>query len=456
LKKWTPDRRFRFFLLLIVLAALLIRLACALPAFRTSGACLLRPDSFTYLKPSRALITDGAYLTEPGSGIPMTKRPPGFALLLAVLFALTGDNLLLAAGVNCLISALTCYPVGWCGRLLAGRRAGYFAAILFALNLTSLAQAPLILADSVLGLCCAWALYHVLRCWRKRSVSSYAAACVLLAVGAWFKPVNAPMVLGAMPLLALVFFGFRKKTLAAWGAIALTFLLLMFPLMLRNYRCGAEFDMDSNRGEMYYHSGSAILGAATGEDTGVIRDRLARETEAFLAAHRAEYPTVRAQNAYRTKLYLDLIRQYPGAFLRTHLPQWTMLLPDLPTYLENRGLTVTGRGTLDVLRKDGVIAALNHYLDGRFGLLLEPLPFLLATALLYLGSLMLLLIWFRRWKNHWRLLIVFGIFGFFYLFIGGPVVMPRYQIPALPMLCAMAGTWFVLLLRKMKKRLSSV
>ena len=43
---------------------------------------------------------------------------------------------------------------------------------------------------------------------------------------------------------------------------------------------------------------------------------------------------------------------------------------------------------------------------------------------------------------------IFGLFGFFYLFAGGPVVMPRYQIPALPLLCAMAGSWFVLLFRK--------
>ena len=445
------EKRYRSALWWILLAAFLVRFTGTLTAWSQGGECLLRPDSYTYLEPARALISDHAYLTAPGSGVPMTKRPPGCALVLVVLLCIFGDGVLIpAALLNCLASALPCFPVARCGRLLGGRRAGIGAALLFALNLTSLAQAPLILADSVLGLCCAWALYFVLESWRKRSVTSYAAASVLLAAGAWFKPVNTPVVLGAMPLLAPVFFGFRKKTLAAWGTTVLTFLLMMFPLMLRNYNCGAEFDMDSNRGEMYYHSGSAILGAATGEDTGVIRDRLARETEAFLAEHRAEYPTVRAQNAYRTKLYLDLIRRYPGAFLRTHLPQWTMLLPDLPTYLENRGLTVTGRGTLDVLRKDGVIAALDHYLDGRFILLLEPLPFLIATALLYLGALMLLLIWLRRWKNHWRLLIVFGVFGFFYLFVGGPVVMPRYQIPALPMLCAMAGVWFALILRRMK------
>ena len=103
------------------------------------------------------------------------------------------------------------------------------------------------------------------------------------------------------------------------------------------------------------------------------------------------------------------------------------------------------------MRKDGVYAALKHYLDGRFGLLVPVLPFLLITGLLYLGAGMLLLIWLRHWKTRWRLLILFGIFGFFYLFAGGPVVMPRYQIPALPLLCAMAGSWFGLF-QFLKKR----
>ncbi len=452
MEKAETEKKFTLVLWGIVLAALLVRILCALPALREGNDCLVRVDSGTYIHPALALLQDGHYWTGPGSGVPMTTRPPGCALILAGLFALFGRNYAAAALLNCLASALTCYPAGLCGRLLGGRRAGYCAAGLFALNLTSLAQAPLLLADSALGLCCAWAVYFVLKSYRERSLLPFGLSCLLLALGSWFKPVNVPVLIGGMPLLALLFFGFRRKTLSALGMALAAYLLLIFPVMLRNYRCGADFDMDSNRGEMLYHSGSAILGAVTGEDTGMIRDRLARDTSAYLDAHPELYPDIRSRNAYRQKKYLELIRKYPGAFLRTHLPQWTMLLPDLPTFLENNRLTATGRGTLDVMRKDGVYAALKHYLDGRFGLLVPVLPFLLITGLLYLGAGMYLLIWLRHWKTRWRLLILFGIFGFFYLFAGGPVVMPRYQIPALPLLCAMAGSWFVVLRKKSPAR----
>lgn len=444
------ERKIQKYLWGIVLAALLVRILCALPAL-CQGEPLLRIDSQTYLQPAKALLSDGAYLTAPGSGLPMTKRPPGYSLVLALLLAVFGENLRIAALLNCLASALTCYPVGLCGRYLGGRKAGLLAAGFFALNLTSLSQAPLILADTLLGMCCAFALYQVLKAWRRHSVLHFGAACLLLAAGAWFKPVNTPVLLAGMPVLALIFFGFRRQTLCAWGMFLTVFLLMMFPLMLRNYRCGAEFDMDSNRGEMLYHSGSAILGAATGEDTGILRNRLCRETEDFLASHPAEYPDIRSQNAYRHAQYLKLIRTYPLAFLRTHLPQWTMLLPDLPTFLENNGATATGRGTLDVLRSRGLFAALNHYLDGRFGLLIPVLPFLLVSLLLYGGAFLLLCLWLCHWKTRWKYLMLFGLFGFFYLFAGGPVVMPRYQIPALPLLCAMAGTYCILLMRRFRK-----
>lgn len=442
------EKRFRLILWGIMLAALLVRILCALPALREGNACLLRTDSETYIKPALALLQDGEYWISPGSGIPMTRRPPGCALILAGLFVLFGQNYRLISLLNCLASAAACYPAGLCGRLLGGRKAGYLAAGLLALNLTSLAHAPLLLADSLLGLFCAWAVYYVLKSLRKKSLPDFGLSCLFLTLGAWIKPVNVPILIGAMPLLALIFFGFRRKTIYALGIVLAVYLILIFPVMLRNHRCGAEFDMDSNRGEMLFHSGAAILGAVTGENTGVIRERMARETYAYLDAHPELYPDQRARNAYCQKKYLELIRQYPGAFLRTHLPQWTMLLPDLPTFLENNRLTATGRGTLDVMRKDGVYAALKHYLDGRMYLILPVIPFVLIAGLLYLGSGMLLVIWLYHWKTKWRMLILFGIFAFFYLFAGGPVVMPRYQIPALPLLCAMAGTWFVLLFRK--------
>ncbi len=443
------EKCFRRWLWGIVAAALLLRILCALPALTQGGDLLLRPDSQTYLLPAKALLSDGAYSESPGSALPATLRPPGYPLFLAGVFFLFGNSLTVPALLGCLVSALACYPAGLCGRFFAGRAGGLVAASFYALNLTSVAAAPLILADSLLGLLCAWQLYFILRAWRERRLVFFAATCVLLAFGAYLKPINTPLLVLAMPVLAAAFFGFSRKTFYAWGTVALVFSSLLLPWMLRNYRAGADFDMDSNRGEMYYHSGSAILSAVTHENSEILRERMRRNAEAFLSEHPEDFPNIRSKNAWKNTRYMDLIRDHPAAFLRTHLPQYAMLLPDLPTFLENNALSVHGRGTLSVLRERGVFAALNFYLDGRLVLLLPALPFLAATALLYLFAAWTLLLWLIKWK--WKPGLIFGAFAFFYLFAGGPVTMPRYQIPALPFLCAMAGFGVVYLIRMIRE-----
>lgn len=259
MEKERSEKRFKLILWGIVLGALLVRILCAIPALKEGHDCLLRTDSETYINPALALLQDGEYWTAPGSGIPKTQRPPGCALILAGLFALFGQNYRLVSVLNCLASAATCYPAGLCGRLFGGRKAGYWAAVLFALNLTSLAHAPLLLSDTVLGLTCAWSLVYLLKSWRTKTLFPFGMSCFLLALAAWIKPLTVPVLIGAMPLLSWMFFGFRRKTLYGLGLVLATYLILIFPVMLRNYRCGSEFDMDSNRGIMLFHSGAAII-----------------------------------------------------------------------------------------------------------------------------------------------------------------------------------------------------
>lgn len=442
------EKRFRRRLWLIVGAAFLLRILCALPAF-ADPEMLLRPDSGGYFLPAEALLADGAYLDAPGAGTPATLRPPGYSLVLALTFLFCGKSFAAAGLFGCLLGALSCYPVGLCGRILGGRNAGLAAAALLALNLSALANAPLILADILLGFLCAWQCFFLLKAWRTRALRFWLGGLLVSALGALCKPVNLPLFLLAMPVLAMLFFGFRKKMLRAvvcWGGV---FLLLLFPWMFRNFRLGAGFALDSNSADLYFHNGSAILASATGENSAVILERLKNETQHLFDSDPARFPDTQAKSSYKKASYLALMKRYPAATLKTHLPQPFMLLPDLPVFLENNGLTRHGRGTLGVLRREGLFAALDHYLGGRYALILPALPLLFASGMLYLLSAWELLLWLRHWK--WRLLMLTGALVFYYLAAPGPVTMPRYQIPALPMLCTMGGAAFALLLRRAER-----
>jgi hypothetical protein len=101
------------------------------------------------------------------------------------------------------------------------------------------------------------------------------------------------------------------------------------------------------------------------------------------------------------------------------------------------GVTQGGRGTLDVLNRQGVIAAVKHYFDGKYGVLLLLAPLLAVVVVTYFGFAWQLLSWIRG--GEWYLLLMALGFVAYYLVIAGPVVMPRYQLPALPFMCTMAA-----------------
>ena len=87
----------------IVLGAFLLRIGCALPVLMESTHTgLLRPDSYTYMLPAKALLADGCMMTAPSSGVAATTRPPGYILILALFFQCSDSLLLpvLACGID--------------------------------------------------------------------------------------------------------------------------------------------------------------------------------------------------------------------------------------------------------------------------------------------------------------------------------------------------------------------
>ena len=94
---------------------------------------------------------------------------------------------------------------------------------------------------------------------------------------------------------------------------------------------------------------------------------------------------------------------------------------------------------MNVLQKQGLFAAVNHYFDGRLYLPLLLLPLLAVTLLLYAGAAVQLGIALWNWKKQWFALLVFLAFVEYYFFLPGPVTVPRYQLPALPALAVAAA-----------------
>ena len=457
--KRSATHRFLILILPVFLFALAIRILCAWPAihsaFAGSAESVMRLDSVTYCLPAQALVETGKLTMDPGSIFPAVQRPPGYIFFLAGIGLL--DFFIAHFTIaGCMVDALTVFLAALTGKVLAGWRAGFWAAVLYALNLTALANAPLILADSLLGFFCAWQVFFLVRAWRTKRLSDFLFGAVFAALAALTKPVNLPVFLVLIPLvLAPVIFRSWKKAVSAIMLTGLVFCALLLPWMIRNQLVGAGFVLDRNSGLTARHNTAAILARVNGTD--IDTERAALEAEAAFAGKPDQYANLfkleMAEDDWYLTRYRKAIFEHPGATAATHLFQVWILLPDLPDFLQNLGLRTGERGTLAVLRKDGVVAAFRHYMDGSYAAAFLAMPFLAATGALY--ALTAAGVWICARRRRWAVLTLFAVFVLYYLAVPGPVLMPRYQIPALPFACAMAGAVIsVCGIRRWRKRRS--
>lgn len=454
----SEKNRFRSRIALVFLFALAIRILCAWPAFWSymvvdgDMESFMRPDSATYYFPARAFVETGRLTLDVGSDFPAVQRPPGYIFFLVAVIFLSCPPV-----IGCLVDALTVFPVALAGRRLAGRRAGFWAAVLYALNLTALANAPLILADTLLGFLCAWQVFFFVRAWRTKRLSDFLIGTVFAAAATLTKPVNLPVLLLIPFVLAPVLMRPWRKAAVAAALAVLVSCAMLVPWMLRNQSVGAGFVLDRNSGLTALHNTAAILARVNGTDGDTERAALEAEAEAVFAGKTEQYANLLelkiAEDDWYLARYKKTILEHPGATAATHLFQVWILLPDLPDFLQNLGLRTGERGTLAVLRKDGPVAAFRHYMDGSYAAAFLAVPFLLATGVLYALTAAGAWIYLRR--RGWAVLTLFAVFVLYYLAAPGPVLMPRYQIPALPFACALAGAVIsVCGIRRWRKRRS--
>ncbi len=423
--------------LLVFGLALAVRLAVAAPGLSRPEAVFSRPDTPTYVEPARALAATGRYLEAPGSARPATLRPPGFPAFVAAFLA-AGTGLGAVAAALCVAGALTALLVYRAGLLVASEPAAFTAGLLFAFNITAIAHSPLLLSDTLFTLGAAAELLLALRILARGRLADVAAAALVAAAGAYIRPVGLPWG-GAVVLLALVRPSrtARRRTAGILLA-AVLFAAPLLPWMARNASVGAGFQLHTNLGHTVLdHMAAAVLAEDTGRPEETVREDLRAGVRREFAAHPDRYRTPGARNAYRVRRGRRILAEHPLTTLRLTVSP-VVLLPDAPTLFEDLGVTATGRGTLAVIHERGLLAGVRHYFGGRAWILLLLLPALALAGLTYLGATVELAAWIVR--RRWRLLVLFLLFVPYYLLVPGPQAVPRFQIPALPLLCVMAAS----------------
>jgi len=346
----------------------------------------------------------------------------------------------------CVLGALICVPVYLSGRLFGGHPAGMIAAGFVALNITAIAMSPMYLTDSFFTFFIAWQLYFFSLFYMRKDLRWCYPGIILAALSALIRPISVLWYIPAAFLILIVpNIQLRKKIIAALACTAI-FWAIVFPWMLRNSFAGAGLCVDTNTGSMYHQNGAMLISAVNGTSYEVEKQQILKELDKEFA-DKGKYPDEKSKVDYRLKKLKELIMQHPFTYARLHFnPQ--VLLPDAPTFFEVQGFTQSDRGTLDVMHRFGVFAAVNHYFAGKLWLPLLLIPALLIILCCYIGCLVQLVVWLLEKKVF--LFFFFLAFVEYYLLLPGPITVSRYHLPALPLIAVMGATGSIFCFNKMK------
>jgi 4-amino-4-deoxy-L-arabinose transferase-like glycosyltransferase len=247
-------------------------------------------------------------------------RAPGYPLILAALFRLTGDDpaTFWARVWTTAVSSLLVVGVYWLALTLFDARAALLAALGAAIYPLLAAMGMLLLSE---GPFCAVVPFQ-LACWVRgwRATDAKRAAPWLLGAGALagaatlIRPgwlLFTPFAIG----LALLFSSERKRHLAAGGWLMAGLCLVMTPWWARNYRVTGHFVPTTLQvgASLYDGLSPQATGASQMDFVPILADRLHRqEAEKNLPPEGFEYRF----DQYLRRLAIDWAAAHPGEVLQ--------------------------------------------------------------------------------------------------------------------------------------------
>lgn len=435
-------------MLWLFLAAFLIRILMILPAGGEMES-FFRTDTPTYLKPALSLLHDFTYSTAPDSGEMNFLRTPLYPLYLCLTFFISGKSLLFTVLSSIFLSSITVSFFYGAARLLLSRKFALLAGGLFLLNPTLLAHSPLFLSDTLFTFFTVLSLWSFLFYMKKGRRKALSGSLFGAGLSCLTRPVS---LLWIFPILFVICcirkFSWKKRLLDCLLAFGI-FFAVVFPWIFRNYLGGAGWRIDAVSSGTSMHNRSALESRLTGIPGYRLREQYEKEAKELFQKEKEKYASLDARLAFHEKNLLETIQKHPFSYFMLHF-RYEVLLPDIATFFEDLGLTATGRNTWDVINREGLFAGVRHYFQGKMYLLFIILPLLVPVGIIYIAAFGRLLI--ALWKREYLLILLFLLFSEYFLFMTGPVAMPRYQMPALPFIYILGAGFLSILVKYWKKR----
>ena len=414
---------------IIILTALIVRVAMLAAVWNRPGRCYT-PDSEAYIKLAQSLIENGSFAQDGSAEI---FRTPGYPLFLA-FGAPFGENWWQAVIIlQVVLDVALTYLVFLLGWMLVGQRTGLWAALFYAISPLAIAASVRILSDSLFTFLITLSLLLVVFQIKSGRWWALVAAACAMGAACYVRPVGLVVaVICAAGLLA----GCRKA--AQTGVFVGIVALIVFPWVIRNSASAQYWGFSSFAGDsVYFFAVPEVMSAKEGIPAAEARDRM-READArdnaWLSPGLAA--KARAREARQT------IAENPRLYAWIHLKGCLgFFLPGAGDLLEVSGFTAGNMGTIDVLHREGLVAAVKHFFKGNVFAAALAAPLIAVLAAQYLGAVLCII---RRGSLHmpaeiWLLAAVFIMA----ILLPGPFGLPRYRLPVAPLLCVAAVAGFV-------------
>lgn len=397
----------------LLAAALAARLALAGGAWAHPERFLTEEDSVEYVRLARNMAGGHGFsqsLAAPYE--PDVRRTPVYPLVLAAVLAVPGAGTRAAALTGMLLSTLTVLTAFRLGRSLAGAAAGWWAAALLTIDLTSAAYAGQVLTEPLFTLLLVLSFLPLLDVTAGPAATAATAAAVSAGAMSGLAALCRPIAVLAFAALAPA----CRLRAATAGRAARLFVIaavmagaLTGGWTLRNYRVAGTATVSSVAAtNMYFHRAAYVEAYLQHRRVEDLRDEWQRDFEARSSAW-TEAERVRWMNDHG----LGLVIRHPFVYAWVALRSAARMLT--PDHIVLSSL-VGGYGTVAfrVLRGAGWIQL--------------AIVYVLAAA----GVA-------RLWRLSPVRAAVLAAPILYFLAIGGPEMYPRFRVPLMPFVCVLAG-----------------
>jgi 4-amino-4-deoxy-L-arabinose transferase-like glycosyltransferase len=413
----------------ILLIALLLRLLLV-PVVSVHPQRAHAPDTGGYLAFAQAIL-QGEGWTFPG-----TSRTPGYPAFLAAGLALFGEHTVALVLFQAALATLNVLLTYLIARYFFNETISRVAALLLALNLESITHAIYLLSETFYTFLFLAFTFFLLAFLKTRQIRLVLLSGFLLGAAILTRPIAQ-----YYPVIVAFLLVASGKNLRAGLAHGLLFILasaaLVAPWVVRNQRLvGLATVSTISSHNLYFYNALSFEAGRRGLPEEALTDEYKLRLEQALAVRGLE-DTEANRARVSSQLAREIILADPVRYALDHLKHdLNSLLPDTDL-LEILGLNPGQKGTLAVLKQQGLMPAVRHYFGAETWMVLLLLPHTILLGFTYLGwglATHLLLL-----KRRCLALAVLSLPVFYGLLLPGSPANPRFRVPVMPFICILAA-----------------